>query len=267
MLGKLMKNDYINRGRTILAIYAAVILDSLGIMAIGTLMKKDVFPENIENFMGLTIGIMAMAFAFSIPLIFILSFAEFGRKFFKDQGYLTHTLPVKASQHMLARMIDDVLIIISMVIVYPFCGCIMTKDFSIYSNFYDFVVDALSEDILGSKAEVALMVTLVLTVLLISTIIVQWHFNAAYALGHKHNDNRRVMSVIYYVVLYLVYEFFATIVLGILNVIGVVDVDEEISTIGSINITLSIVLVMQIVSILVLYFLTVRTCDKHLNIE
>lgn len=268
MLGKLIKNDYINRMKTIFLIYAAVIADSVGILIVRQWLELDTLPQMLANFLGLTLGVMMIAFFISIPVVFFISFVDYQKRFFKDQGYLTHTLPVKTSSLLGARLINDIVLIVSIAIVYPLCGCIIAKDFSVYGNIYDLVTSFVLDDMgIADKAGFALAVFLFLAIMLVSTVLVQWHFNAAYALGHMHAERRRLLSVVYYALLYIIYEAFASIVMVVLDYAGVANLSEDASTIGVVNISFGIVLALQVLSIAVTFIITKTVCQKRLNLE
>lgn len=268
MLGKLIKNDYTNRLKMIFAIYVAVILDSIGITLLQGIMEHISMPRTIESFMALTIGLLAVAFFGAIPLIIFLSFSDFGKRFFKDQGYLTHTLPVKTSSLMFARMIGDAIMLVGMVLVYAIGGCIIAKDFSIFGVLFEMFADFLTEDIgIGTKAEIALAVILFIAMAFLYVILFQWHYNAAYALGHMHAENKRIMSIVYYVLLYFVFETVAAIILAVIGVFGYNANGGDLDSLSIVNMTFGIVVIMEVIAIAATFFITTKVCQKKLNLE
>ncbi len=109
MLIKLLKHDFISLMKKLLGIWLI-----LGVIfGIQLLLAEDVEPNvfNPESFpeyseltvIALLIGIMVVTlFLFSG---FVASLPWFNRKMFSDEGYLTHTLPVKTSQIVLSKVI------------------------------------------------------------------------------------------------------------------------------------------------------------------
>lgn len=72
-------------------------------------------------FVKLVDVMFALAMFAVIVMVVLLPCLDFRNRFFKDQGYLTHTLPVKTSTLIGARLICDLVMIAWMVAVYGAC--------------------------------------------------------------------------------------------------------------------------------------------------
>ena len=120
MLGKLIKNEFVQRGKQTFAILVGILLYSVVILILHTLKDNDIINNNYYNaFVGMaSVVYVFIIFASAIGII-LLMFLDFGKRLFKDQGYLTHTLPVKTTDIMTSRIVFDTVAILAMAIVYP----------------------------------------------------------------------------------------------------------------------------------------------------
>ncbi len=270
MLGKLIKYDFINRVRIILLVLLALLGDSIILAIIGKVSNTSIFDISIlEIFVGLTAIVLGLALVFGIPIIMILSFKDFGNRYFKNEGYLTQTLPVKPSTQLLARLINDVFIAAVSCVAYVLYVCIMALDFSVIGEIYDVFEEICTEGIgIASAGEIAVCVILFGITIFVSVILIQWHFNAAYTLGHSGTKykSRKVMSIVWYILLYMVYELVGSFIIFITDKAKLIDADGE-TTMAKMIIVLAIVLVFQLISLVVCYFISSRQMTKKLNLE
>ena len=96
MLGKLIKNEFVNRWKSILGIYG--IISVLGLLyALVNFLHEDVGVNNryFELFGAIIVITFALSIYISMVVIVLQSFGDYNKRFFKEQAYLTHTLPVK----------------------------------------------------------------------------------------------------------------------------------------------------------------------------
>lgn len=94
-------------------------------------------------FVKLVDVMFALAMFAVIVMVVLLPCLDFRNRFFKDQGYLTHTLPVKTSTLIGARLICDLVMIAWMVAVYGLAVCVATGNFEVFSDFVGFVAFTL----------------------------------------------------------------------------------------------------------------------------
>ena len=64
----------------------------------------------------------------------------FRTRFYKDQAYLTHTLPVKTSTILVARMVCDIVLVIGISISWVISLCIAFGDAGFYKDLVDFIL-------------------------------------------------------------------------------------------------------------------------------
>ena len=104
MLGKLIKYEFKATARTILPLFAATILFAL--------VSRILMPDPLWHTQGLASALQAVMlffYALSLFALFIVNFVILIRRFYKslfrDEGYLTHTLPITTDQMILGKLI------------------------------------------------------------------------------------------------------------------------------------------------------------------
>ncbi len=274
MLGKLIKNEFIQRGKQTALILAGVLLYSIIECFLNLLVAEDIIVNSyFEAFVTMTTVLYGFIMLASAIGIILLMFLDFGKRLFKDQGYLTHTLPVKTRDIMLSRIVFDVTAMLAMIIVYPLCICIVARNFNFYSELIDMLHMFLSYTGSGiDKATITLDLALAVIAMFLSAILAIWQYNAAYALGHSFSGSKRVMSVVFYIVIYTIMQIISGIFVAIISIPSVSD--AIINALSSIQSDVIIALIMllftdiiSLVAIIILIKITINICQKKLNLE
>ena len=143
MLGKCIKNEFVNRSGLVGMISAGVMLFAVIVLGLDKLYNV-VGTTAFAVFVKLVDVMFALAMFAVIVMVVLLPCLDFRNRFFKDQGYLTHTLPVKTSTLIGARLICDLVMIAWMVAVYGLAVCVATGNFEVFSDFVGFVQQFLS---------------------------------------------------------------------------------------------------------------------------
>lgn len=106
MLGKLMKYEFKATGRIMLPLYAAL----LGFAIINKIFIGTNMAEMNMDFLGGVPALITMVGYFiTMAAVFvgtlIITLQRFYKNLFGDEGYLMHTIPVKASQNIASKLI------------------------------------------------------------------------------------------------------------------------------------------------------------------
>ncbi len=202
MLGKLIKNEFVNRTKPILGLYAIV-----GVLAIVHALLNFVTADlGVNNqYMEITYALILITFVLSVYVsvvaIIAYSFNDYGTRLFKEQGYLTHTLPVKTIHVLFARMICDLCVCASMAIFYPLAICVSARDFSFIKVVYNEISSILVH---GNVITVAFDLTKLIITLSLLALFASWLYYASYALGHSFSTGKRSKSVFFAIAFYIV---------------------------------------------------------------
>lgn len=218
MLGKCIKNEFTNRWRHVAGILGGLLAFSVLVYILNELAENVIFNTYFHVIVKIVIVVYCCSFlAAAFGLIF-LPFNDYRKRFFKDQGYLTHTLPVKTSTLILGKIICDLILLILMVIVYAFALIIATGDFSVFSSFIDMVKRLL--EMFGTATSRALLVAVVISGaagFFLSILFSLWQLNLAYAFGHMFNNGKRILSICGYIVIWTIYGTVQSILVWIIQ--------------------------------------------------
>ncbi len=270
MLGKCIKNEIVNRYKPLLLAYIVQLVYSPIYH-----MLAQIQPHITNNYIGMLVILLRIMWVFInlgvLGVVFIYPLVDFRNRMFKDQGYLTNTLPVKTSTLMISRAITDILTYISAAIVIPFASCIAAMDFSIYRDVAHYISDFT--DSFGMRVSPATIITFIIligVVILASTMISQWMFNAAYAFGHSFSNNKRAMSVVGMILIYLIFQVIGVIFIYILSETGIaseVVFNGLDNNIKAANNFLAIISVFEVISSIGCIALTGWIVKNKLNLE
>lgn len=281
MLGKCIKNEFTNRWRHVAAILGGLLAFSVLVFILNELAENVIFNTYFHTIVKIIIAVYFCSFlAAAFGLIF-LPFNDYRKRFFKDQGYLTHTLPVKTSTLILGKIVCDLILLILMVIVYAFSLIIASGDFSIFSSFIDMVKNLL--EIFGTAGSRALLVAVAIAGaagFFLSILFSLWQLNLAYAFGHMFNNGKRIMSICGYIVIWTIYGTVQSILVWIIQRpaiyeklrlwIETLDNNMAAHSSESLSTLLIIFSVTDILTIIGVVLLTVGTgliCKNKLNLE
>lgn len=268
MLGKCIKNEFVNRSAFAGMISAGVMLFACLVLGLDKLYNV-VGGTAFAVFVKLVDVLFAFAMFAVVILVILLPCMDFRNRFFKDQGYLTHTLPVKKSTLIIARLICDLVMVAWLVAIYGLAICVSTGNFNVFNEFIEFVQNMLS--MLGTSVDRGVIVfdgILLLLLLWFGVLFNIWTINAAYAFGHSFTKGKRVWSVVFFGLLEVVYGVLV-VILG--EILAKADIEAYMAQISSSAkqylVVLSSATIMEVIGIAVLAVATTLTCKHKLNLE
>jgi len=238
----------------------------------------DHVPERLEGVFtmlsGIEIGLYVLAMVTAAIACFFLPVMDYRSRFFKDQSYLTHALPVKKGSMIFARMVMDIISIVQIAIVFPVSIMVAAGNREFFKEGMDLAKQLLST-IFQEKVggELVVFVILVVVGVLIQYLENIWLIICAYTIGHScFNYNKKLLSIVFYIVLNMALSFIATLVTA-----GLSFADTQFSQVetakgftdvlSTFNLYLGIVNGMQLLFCLVFAFITSYVTTKKLNIE
>ena len=258
MLSKILKYDlkYMIKNMTIF--YALAIF-----FAITTRILFNIEQSVIINIIGqISVGCMFAMLANIFINTIMRSWVRFWDSLYKDEAYLTHTLPVtknelynsKFIQTLIFFFVGFVVILISLFIAY------YSKDN--WSSLTEFVKTITT----GLNMSTSFFVIMFITLIFLEV------FNAIQCgfygmiLGHKKNNNKLVYSILFGFLLYLLAQ---TLVLALVFVYGLFDSSiMELFKTNTFSIDVNAFKILAIVSsllYLVIIFIMSILCKKELN--
>lgn len=260
MLGKVLKYDLKALCRYLIPLYA--VLFGLGIM-----IRLLGFFDNV-SIIAIICGLMIVALVVLSCLSFVLngifSVKYYLENLFKDEGYLTHTLPVKKGTLLFSKVLASLVtfsmtalvLIISLIVAFYqkglFVDVVKVLNLSIYGmTVYEFLLFMIVYGIIGYVA----------TILMVY---------AAVAIGYSRSSNKLVSSVVWGLIFYFVMEFLYLGLLGIIMIINptfISNLDNSVFMMKDLITFFSIFMVFTALIGGVYYYISYRFMDKKLNLE
>lgn len=218
---------------------------------------------------GLFNGILILGCVLFMLYTLVICIMRYAKALFRDQGYLTHTLPVNKHQLLLSQILADVLMeLISLVVVILCCMIayynprVMEAIIYLINQFFKVVIPA-SEffSLIGG--------TLVLSIFCVIFSFLQGLFviYTGIAIGHAFPKNKGILSVVFCIVLNYGIGFVTSIINFIVGAVGDFAILQVEDFIRMANIYLSISLVESILICIGAYFLDIYLMKYKLNLE
>lgn len=202
MLGKLIKHEFKATYKMYFLLYAGLILLSLinAIMAIFS--KGNEFVGFVQEISMLVYIIMLVA---GSALSLVLVIRRFYTNLFKDEGYLSHTLPVKSSSHIFAKLLVGYVWIVVTVIVALLSILILVSphaDFAKLLNNIKMIFTIVSAH--GYMIRMVIGVIICFIIQLAAELIMMY---AAISIGQTSLNHKALSSFVVYIVLTVIKEF------------------------------------------------------------
>ncbi|MDE5565678.1 MAG: hypothetical protein K2I77_01710 [Anaeroplasmataceae bacterium] len=209
-----------------------------------------------SNALNTIIVLVNVLFVFSLVLLFvyniIMLITRYTKSLFRDQGYLTHTLPVSKHQLLLSQLlvaisttiITVLLVFVSILIAYASKG---------WLNAFRTIIEFFGKEI---PSDVAGTIVLAIFVMIFSSLQSIFVIYFGISLGHSHFKNKTLLSVVYCIAIGYGLGF----VFNLINALFL-------NSIYSVNTYLTATLIESIITCIAGYFLTIFMMQKHLNLE
>lgn len=274
MLGKLIKNEFVNRWSKTMVTLAGILFISV-VEAILLEINDSVLSNNsyFSIFVWIFSVVYFMAMVGGFTSMIYASFNDFAKRFFDNQGYLTHTLPVKTSKIIFSRMICDIAVMVATVLVFPLAICISMRDFSFYESIYKELerFALLSGNVIDKSLIVVIIIEIMVSFFLWG-LFVLWMLNTSYSIGHMFK-NKKLASVFSFLTIGALFAILNVILIMILDNININSIVIKIfgtSATGRISFAAVLMFVINLLSVLgvaILACITNWICKNKLNLE
>ena len=263
MLGKLLKYDLKWVYKLIVIFYGLAFIFSVIGRAFSTIENSLIFEVVSQIAFGTAISMMVSALINTL----MRSWVRFVRNIYKDESYLTHTLPVEKQQIFASKVITGTVAIFTSMIVIIICLfiCYYSEiNMQALKGFLELAASTYNTTVLN----LLLLIAVVIFLEIVYALLIGY---VGIILGHKSNKNRVARSIVIGFILYLVLQ---TLTLWLIAFYGIFnpDVMNLINTTDIVNIE-AIKSVMYagigiyVVYIVILYFLGKKELNKGVNVE
>lgn len=265
MLTKLLKYDLKNLFKKLLPIYIV----SLAICSVTDIVLIITDKIHTLDFIsGIMIFISVLLIILTPIAAFVYSIVDFNDKLVKDEGYLTHTLPVKKSSIVLSKLISSIITFATSIISSIISLIALT--ISHYDS-YGTILNEISDGInYITNSMGALFTTLMILTIISGYIGSLLNIFASISLGQMHNGNKTLFAVIWYIATYYVMQIITTLITLIpllFNKDLWTQLEMDNPPIDTLNLFLGLSLVLSIIFSIIFYIITNKILDKKLNLE
>ena len=226
MVKKLFKHEILAYLRMLLPVY--IILCGIALMS-----RILLFFENTNSIYNIIFGSSVAIYVVSIIAALILTMifmvVRFYKNMFSAEGYLTHTLPITANQHIFVKLATAILfqfitiitVLISVAIITS--GEFLSEIFKAASYLYNKFSEFLSPHLIFYIIEFALMLT---AALIAETLL----FYAVISVGQLSRKNRVVASIGVYFAYYIITQIIGTVFVVVVSKLAETEIVAKITT-------------------------------------
>lgn len=262
MLGKILKYDLKSMARSLLPLYAALIIMAAMLRLLDLLADKITLVGIIYSFMMVLFVVLMIGALF---YTFFIAIKRYYKNLFSDEGYLTHTLPVSNNSLLISKIISSFiyLIITSAAMLLALVIAIDTsKVFEVFNQGIDMMATAMAV----SNSTIIIFALLFIAIGYMSYIMMVF---AGISLGQSHNSNKLVFSVVWSIGLYYASQIISVIFLGIMALSNPGFIDALNQDIPTPDIMKQIIMFSFVssLSLMVIYYIISHNRLKHLSLQ
>lgn len=214
---------------------------------------------------SLVSGIFYIAIAMVLVYTLVILLKRFYDNTYKDEGYLTHTLPVKRGYFLDSKAIVSIIYVVlgmaSMV------GSWMIGKYS--PEGIDFIKGLLSEVEKGLGYEGWKIIAYLIVIILVTFYSYLFMIMAGMSIGQSFQDKRVLWSVVFSVVLYYISQIVSTVFMLVFS-FGVMDMNSllkaDANPTGYVNYSIAIGLGLSLVFTVVYYVIARWNLKRKLNL-
>lgn len=270
MLGKIIKHEF----KATFRLYSLLFVFSLTLTALNKTVEYVPMDNTIWNIIRVILMVAwALLSVFLVMGAMILAVVRFYKTMVKDEAYLTHTLPVKKSKLIIGKFITSLIWVVLSVIVMAVSVIlevmsteVMEGIIDVFNGFADLVYEY--PQILGHMALFLLM-----CLVAISANIFQCY--ASIALGQMFGQHKLAGSLVFYFIINYAMSILSTAAMFVMpDMVDKMDATSELTfyetmrqEFGIFDEFMVMAIVLQILIILICYFITNYRLSKKLNLE
>ena len=263
MLNKLLKYDLKWIYKLLIVFYILALIFSGLVRIFGTIDNSLIFHVVSEICKGAAISMMVSSLINTLMRLW----TRFSRNIYKDESYLTHTLPVEKTSIFNSKVLTGIITIFTAMILILVCLfiCYYSKE----------TLEALKSLLeLAASTYDTTVVNLILLVSLVIFLEIVYALLIGYVgiiIGHKYNKNKMAKSII---ISFALYFLFQGLTLALIAIFGLFNPDimnlintTDIVNVESIKNVMYIGIIIYIIYSIVLYIVGQKLLKQGVNVE
>lgn len=263
MLGKLMKYDLKWTYVVLIVFYILSLIFSILGRSLATIENSTIFNIISQVCMGFSIAMIINCLINNLMRLW----ARFVKNLYKDESYLTHTLPVNKKTIYLSKVLTGIISLFLTVIVIIVCIaiCYYSKENLLaLQNVLEIVATNYETTVITFLLTIFAVFFLEMVFILLSGFL-------GIILGHKSNNNKMAKSVIYGFLLYLIPQI---VTLLIIFIIGILNQDimnlfttTDMVSIEAVKTIMNVAIIIYMVYNIIYYIIGKKQFEKGVNID
>jgi len=149
---------------------------------------------------------------------FMRNWARFVKNIYKDESYLTHTLPVSKNNLYLSKVLTAIITLFTSLIVIAICLAIATLN----KETFIMLKDNLEQSAIYFNSSVFSLISVMIITIFFEFLFIMMSGILGIIIGHKSNNLKVVKSI---VIGFFIYIMLSSLSLGILFIIGFLNPD------------------------------------------
>lgn len=197
---------------------------------------------------------------------FMRNWARFIRNIYKDESYLTHTLPVSKNKIYLSKILTAIITLLTSFIVIIICFAIS----SLNKETWFILKESLEQSAIYFNSSVFSLILVLIITIFFEFLFMMMSGILGIIIGHKSNNLKIIKSI---VIAFVIYIILSSMSLGALFVAGLLNSDIM-SLFNNIEVSSNAIKNMMLVSILlyaiynlVIYFIGNKLLNKGVNVD
>lgn len=263
MLGKLLKYDLKWVYKVVVVFYILAFIFSIIGRGLSNIENSVVFSVTTQITFGFAISMMASSLVNCLMRLWV----RFMRNLYKDESYLTHTLPIEKKTIYLSKVISSIVCIFTTTIVIIACLfiCFYSEtNIQAFKGILELTASTYNTTVLN-------LLLLSFTVVFLEIIFIVLIGYVGIILGHKSNKNKMVRTIVIGFGLYLITQ---VITLSLIYILGLFNssIMNLINTSDIINVeAIKWVMIcgvgVYVIYIIFYYILGKKVFEKGVNVE
>lgn len=223
MLGKLLKYELLAEMRKYAVVFAAIIGAAVLFLLFDRGLSRLGDYAIIDIFSGLLLIAFILLCFFTLAMIIVMSCVRFKKNLFGDEGYLMHTLPVPAWQHIAVKIIAAYIWTIAALVVIVIGICILTCSGSWMTDMYDGMKEAFADISAADDVSAAFLISykrfFIISAVLYPLLLLLYIYFCI-AVGSLFNSHKTLMSILTFVVVNTVGQIVNSVIMVIVGLSG-----------------------------------------------
>lgn len=260
MLKNLFKYDFKWINKVMIVYYILLFITTVGVIIVEN-MEKTFFLVVIDKILsGYLIGCSIGAFITCLMRIWV----RYNSSFYKDESYLTHTLPATKNELFNSKILASTL---SLILTLIFIACCFLFSYLLIAkgallDLYNGAVAAIG------KSDTILFIVGGVILILLEVLFMMMSGLFGLTIGNRSNNNKVLKSIIYGFISYVVFNLFMLLVYKLLDMFTSFDLaSKSIPSIGIIKMLGIVGIVLYFIYNLIYYFAGKKIFNKGVNVD